>query len=108
VLRSVAEFGNLSAVAHSDFLAVVDEDECIGCGDCVELCQFGALSVPDYVSVVDSMRCMGCGICITGCSSETLRLERRPADDVLPLPQDLEAWKAQRLQNRKIAISDTA
>ncbi len=102
VLRSVAEFGNLTAVARSDFLVVVDEDECIGCGECVELCQFGALAVPDYISVVDSIRCMGCGICTAGCPSDALRLERRPEDDIVPLPQDLQAWGTQRLQNRNL------
>lgn len=108
VLRSVTEFGNLTAVAHSDFLAVVDEDECIACGDCVEMCQFGALAVPDDVCVVETMRCMGCGVCIATCPSDALRLVRRPEDDILPLAKDLQEWGAQRLQQRKLATSDAA
>jgi len=106
ILRSVAEFGIPTAIAHSDFRAVVDADTCVGCGDCVERCMFGALSVPDDVCQVDYVRCVGCGVCASACPTDALSLERRPDDQIPPVPADLKDWMAQRAQERGIPISD--
>jgi electron transport complex protein RnfB len=73
VLRGVAEFGVPTAIAHSDFSAVVDADLCIGCEDCVGRCQFGALAVPEDVCEVDYARCVGCGVCTHFSSSAVPR-----------------------------------
>ncbi len=106
ILRGVAEFGILSAVAHSDFLAVVDADVCTARGDCVERCQFGALSLPAYVCIVDAMRCVGCGQCATICPSGALQMARRPDAEIAPLAADRREWQAQRAQKRGISLSD--
>jgi Na+-translocating ferredoxin:NAD+ oxidoreductase subunit B len=45
VMRGIAEFGIQNAVARSGFRAVVDADLCIGCGTCLDRCEFGALSL---------------------------------------------------------------
>jgi electron transport complex protein RnfB len=103
-LRSVAEFGVPTAIAHSDFRATVDDDECVGCGDCVERCQFGALSVIDEVCVVDCSRCVGCGQCSTVCATEALQMERRPDSEIMPLPLDNDEWMAQRAKERGISL----
>jgi len=106
VLRNVAEFGMPTAIARSDFYAVVDADACAGCGDCLERCQFGALAVPDDVCVVDVARCVGCGLCATvstgryACPADALHLARRPAGVVPPPPADLVDWMTQRAQER--------
>ena len=106
ILRSVAEFGIPTAVAHSDFRAVVDAEACIGCGDCVERCQFGALAVPEDVCVVDYGRCVGCGLCTTVCPADALHLERRPEGEHPPLPISHKEWMAQRAEERGISMSD--
>jgi electron transport complex protein RnfB len=106
VMRGVAEFGVPTALAHSDFRAVVDEDVCAACGDCVERCQFGALSVPDDVCSVDYARCVGCGLCAMACSTGALRLERRPEGEVPPPPADIKEWMIRRAQGRGISILD--
>jgi len=105
-LRSVTEFGNLTAVARSNFRAIVDEDECSACAECVETCQFGALSVPDEVCLVDPIRCMGCGICTSSCPTGALTLERLPEVAALPLADDLEQWRVQRLKERRLPAAD--
>jgi len=70
-------------VAPSRFLAVVDEDLCIGCEACVDRCFFDALAVPDNVAVVDAEKCLGCGVCTVSCPTEALKLkEVRPVDFV--------------------------
>jgi len=104
ILRGVAEFGIPAAVAHSGFRSVVDADLCMGCGDCVERCQFGALSVSDEVCVVDYARCVGCGVCASACPTEALHLERRPQAEITPLPGDIKEWMVQRAQERGVSL----
>jgi len=63
-------------LASSGYLAVVDEDLCLGCGTCEESCQFGAIQVLDGVAAVDAAACMGCGVCSTHCVQEAVELVR--------------------------------
>ena len=104
LLRTVAEFGVSTTAVRSDFRAVVDDETCIGCGDCLERCQFEALSVPDDICVVDYDRCVGCGLCATVCPTEALYLERRPEGQVPRPPSDIKEWMVQRAHERGISI----
>jgi NAD-dependent dihydropyrimidine dehydrogenase PreA subunit len=55
--------------------AAVDTGRCTGCGSCVEVCQFSALSLgAQEHAVVDAARCHGCGICRRRCPEEALAL----------------------------------
>jgi ferredoxin len=74
ILRGVAEYGLLSAIAPSGFQARVDERLCTGCELCVERCQFGALSITDGVCKVDERRCFGCGVCVEACPYDVIKL----------------------------------
>lgn len=106
VARSVVEFGLANAIAHSDFYAVVDEDQCLGCGDCVTRCHFEAITLPGDTAEVAYARCVGCGQCVAICSGSALSLARRPAEDIAPLPADHQAWLAQRAQNRHLNLEE--
>jgi ferredoxin len=104
VLRALAEFAVPTAVAHSAFRVVTSGEQCEGCGDCVERCQFNAISLPGGFSVVDHARCVGCGSCVTVCPADALRLERKPEDQV-PIPAaDPDEWTAQRATARGAAV----
>ena len=106
VLRGVAEFGIPTAIARSDFRTIVDTGICTGCGECVERCQFGALSVPGDVCAVDHARCVGCGLCAIACSNEALHLERRPEGEVPLPPADRREWTVRRAQERGIRLDE--
>ncbi len=106
IMRGVAEFGVPTAIAKADFRAMVDAEACIGCGDCVERCQFGALSVPDGTCVVDEVRCVGCGLCATVCPTDALHLERRPEGEVSPPPADVREWGQRRAEERGISLAE--
>jgi len=67
---------------------------------------FGALLVPDDVCEVDHARCVGCGVCISACPTDALSMERRPEDEIAPVPTTLQDWMAQRAEERGIPISD--
>ena len=103
VLRIVSEFSVPTAIASSQFVAVVDQDLCTGCGDCLERCQFGAMAIPDDLCGVDPGSCVGCGLCVTVCPSEALSLARRPEGEVQLPPVDFQTWQARRAEERNLA-----
>ena len=46
---------------------VIDADECIACGVCVDSCPAGVLEVNDVAVVTDEDSCVGCGACQDAC-----------------------------------------
>ena len=104
ILRSIAEFGLPTSIAHSDFRAKVDSELCTGCDICLDRCQFGALSVPDDICIVDRVRCLGCGLCATVCPDDALSLERLPAGEASEIPATHRDWMAQRAADRGITL----
>jgi NAD-dependent dihydropyrimidine dehydrogenase PreA subunit len=65
-------------LASSGYVCQVDEDLCIGCGDCQEFCQFEALALGDMFMQVDLEKCMGCGVCVSRCTNDALSLSLAP------------------------------
>jgi heterodisulfide reductase subunit A-like polyferredoxin len=100
----VVEFDLPTTTVSSDFRAVVDVEACIGCGECVEQCQFKALALPEDICKVDESRCVGCGQCVTVCPSDALYLERRQKDEVPRPPADFNEWVAKRAEERGIRL----
>lgn len=49
---------------------------CLGCGDCVDACNFGAVSINELTGLpeVDAKRCTGCGACATSCPKNIIEL----------------------------------
>lgn len=52
---------------------------CLGCGDCVEACQFGALSMDEKTGlpVVDESKCVACGACVKACPKSIIELRNK-------------------------------
>ncbi len=65
-------------LASSGYVAQIDESVCVGCAECLESCQFGALGMGDQHSQVDFEKCMGCGVCVEGCPTGAISLKREP------------------------------
>jgi ferredoxin len=61
---------------RAEYVARIDPDRCIGCRQCMKVCQFGAIaySGAEKKSVVDARRCFGCGTCRAACSKEAVSL----------------------------------
>jgi NAD-dependent dihydropyrimidine dehydrogenase PreA subunit len=61
---------------RAEFIAEVDPDACIGCRQCMRLCQFGAIvySASKKKVAIDQKRCYGCGICRSLCEKNAIRL----------------------------------
>lgn len=100
ILRGMAELGIANVVASSAFVNQVDDMICSGCEDCIQSCQFNALSMNDMLAKVDAVRCVGCGVCVLACSTGALGLVRRPEEEVKPVPQTHTDWNAQRAAAR--------
>ena len=58
-------FGGLSACPHG----------CMGLGDCVAACDFGAIQICDGVAVVNRDKCVGCGVCAKKCPNSVIKLQ---------------------------------
>ncbi|MBN1579558.1 MAG: 4Fe-4S binding protein, partial [Anaerolineae bacterium] len=56
-----------------------DADLCTGCGQCLDVCWYDALSLQDGLAV-KSKACVGCGYCFHVCPAGALEV---PAGDIL-------------------------
>jgi ferredoxin len=87
-------FGLLRPVHTTNFLPVVDESECNGCGKCASTCPVEAMTL---VSANDPRQpnlkkaklnediCLGCGVCVRVCPKNGLSLKPRPQRVITPV-----------------------
>jgi len=70
----------------SRFAARVDASLCDSCGDCLERCYFGALSMEDESAgaMIDAEACMGCGLCQVVCPTGAIALDEVRQSDFIP------------------------
>lgn len=75
-------YGTLDKVMEkARFRAEIDEDICIGCGECVDRCYFGAIEMveagPDgkLKAVLNPEKCFGCGLCVVSCIAEAIKMK---------------------------------
>jgi NAD-dependent dihydropyrimidine dehydrogenase PreA subunit len=64
---------------RAEYVAEVDPDACVGCRQCMRVCQFGAMaySASNHKVAIDQQWCYGCGICRSACQKNAIRLRER-------------------------------
>lgn len=66
--------------------AVIDEQTCIGCTKCLQVCPVDAIvGAAKQLHGVVASECTGCGLCLSPCPVDCIRLE--------PVPETLSTWK---------------
>eukprot|EP01105_Mastigella_eilhardi_P028862 TRINITY_DN9827_c0_g1_i3.p1 TRINITY_DN9827_c0_g1~~TRINITY_DN9827_c0_g1_i3.p1 ORF type:complete len:326 (-),score=61.27 TRINITY_DN9827_c0_g1_i3:26-1003(-) len=78
----------IPCIAPSGYVASVDADRCVGCGQCTKCCPFGAVTAAEGQKPrVDPSACKGCGVCVGCCPHGALSLRR---DETTGDPLDIE------------------
>lgn len=55
---------------------MIDQDKCIGCGTCVQLCPVNAISFnKDGKAQIDKEKCIKCGTCEVACPVSAIKIE---------------------------------
>lgn len=72
---------NVETMARAEYVAIVDEKLCNGCGLCDSICQFKAIETLTVsgrsLSLINPDRCFGCGLCRKACSTNAISLVLR-------------------------------
>ncbi len=80
----------LSMTAKSGYSVAYDDEKCIQCGTCADMCGFDAMTFMDKKRTYIKELCMGCELCVENCPEKALSLYNDPAK---PLPLDLDQLK---------------
>jgi len=63
------------------FLRRTEEEGCLGCGACAEVCPVRAVAMVENRPVVDLEWCLGCGVCARVCPAGVIGMVRRPVPE---------------------------
>ena len=53
-------------------LAQINQEECIQCGKCADVCRFNAIPIIDGKYLIDALSCEGCGYCARVCPTDAI------------------------------------
>lgn len=81
VMTSISQYGQYST-HPSNFIPVLDQEICIGCGICADSCLINAIAMQEDDEIetpaINKDTCLGCGVCVSACPNGSLTLARRP------------------------------
>jgi Pyruvate/2-oxoacid:ferredoxin oxidoreductase delta subunit len=73
---------------RAEYVAEIDPELCVGCRQCMRVCQFGAIgySAARQKAFIDQRDCYGCGVCRAVCKKDAIVLRDRSS---VPVAADL-------------------
>lgn len=93
-LIAARKFGFENPVHTTNFIPVILEDNCNGCGKCVALCPVEAMTLVSANDPVKPLKkkaklskevCLGCGVCLKGCDKKGIELQSREERIITPV-----------------------
>ena len=93
-MLAAQKFAMDNPVHTTAFIASSNEENCKGCGKCIEVCPIKALSLvsadtpcgqEEKIIEIDPSRCLGCGVCLRNCPTKALTLEPRAERILTPV-----------------------
>lgn len=93
-LLAIRRFSIEQPIYTTNFIATVAQDDCSGCGRCVDVCPVEAatlVSANDFKqrgrrkARLEEERCLGCGVCTRVCTSKAIRLVPREQRVLTPV-----------------------
>ncbi len=69
----------IQVMFRAEYVAAIEYEDCIGCKECMRVCQFGAVtySAANKKAFIDRRWCYGCGVCRSVCRKNAIHLEER-------------------------------
>jgi heterodisulfide reductase subunit A len=65
-----------STILMEPLTSVINQELCRGCGTCVDVCEYGAITLQDkdnaVIALVNEALCKGCGTCATFCPTNAI------------------------------------
>jgi len=96
ISQALAAAARVNTVLSKSFIeaegvvSVVDEEKCIACGRCEEICEYGAPRVEEvapgvFKSKINEALCKGCGSCAVACCSRAIRPKHFKTEQILTM-----------------------
>jgi Pyruvate/2-oxoacid:ferredoxin oxidoreductase delta subunit len=84
LMRGMTRFEekNEHCVLKSNYISIVNQEVCKGCGLCATRCIFKAIDV-DEKAEVNPKKCYGCGVCAVTCPTGAIKLHREERSKIL-------------------------
>lgn len=93
-MLAAQRFAYLQPIHTTNFLPKIEEQNCTGCGKCVEVCPVKAMSLVSAndpkkpkrkIAQLEEELCLGCGVCVRSCGKDALALASRAERVITPL-----------------------
>ena len=87
-------FAVMNPIHTTNFLPVVDQDDCNGCGKCVNVCPVEAMTLVSAndpnkpkkkIASLSEDICLGCGLCVNACDKDQITLKPRDKRVITPI-----------------------
>ena len=79
------------------------QDKCVGCGDCVDVCAFDAREIVEGKSTLILDYCIGCGRCVDACPNGALSIVIEDPKSIDEFVSKIESLVDVEKQQKKIA-----